>query len=396
MYRGEDIAVLASALPSAASTRSGAAGALGARHRAIDPLPAQKTPLFGAISAGQPRAEPGACFVRAPFSIRCQPRVVRDPEDALRLSVPLTTSTPTSTCWPGSSDERRNCWRFRFSSFPFPPERVKRTSVGEGLRSLGDVDRGRTPRPSRSRPRPAPLPRTGVTTLSPRGGQPILIVPQPARAHAWRRAPEISFRERPADDRSADRSYRPHVSRIVLVVNPAFEAEARAGRAAGATCRRRRGPGAPDRHARRRAEGPRSSVARRRRASGSWCDQVAIHPRTIATLELSTKPRRADRHADAAAIQSVYSLPADGRASSRSCSGARPTRCPIAARATPACSVSRGGFSTALLHARPSRRSATGTKPPAVHPVDGERAEVVVLFRASTTWKPSASTRPRN
>ena len=139
-----------------------------------------------------------------------------------------------------------------------------------------------------------PLPRTGGRLLSPRGeGQPILIVPAAgAGSRLQTSTPKflVPVNGRPMIDRLID-LYRPHVSRIVLVVNPAFEAEARA---------RSGGTGVPiDVAVQAQPTGMLDAVLKGRenveRSSAprvwvTWCDQVAIHPRTIATLsELSTK-----------------------------------------------------------------------------------------------------------
>ncbi len=387
MYRGEDIAVLASHLAIGRLDAVWGSRRLSARDIAESiRFRYQKTPLFGAISAVGSHVLSLAClflYGRYISDTLSAVRVVRS-EDALRLSVPLTHKHANEHLLARLLRRKAELLEIPVQFFPISPERVKRTSVGEGLRSLATLIAGRLTagaRPGSDRAA-TPPPRTGGRLLSPRGeGQPILIVPAAgAGSRLQTSTPKflVPVNGRPMIDRLID-LYRPHVSRIVLVVNPAFEAEARARSGGSGRADRRRGPGAADRHARRRAEGPRDrrafvSAARVGHLVRSGRDSSADHRHPLGALHEAG--RRADRHADAAAIQSVYSFPArrrrahrQGPAAARGRHDARSRRERRGSVQFLARRVSDGAAAVCRVPRDGERDQRT--KSPAVHPVDG-------------------------
>ena len=151
MYRGEDIAVLASHLAIGRLDAVWGSRRLSARDIAESiRFRYQKAPLFGAISAVGSHVLSLAClflYGRYISDTLSAVRVVRS-EDALRLSVPLTHKHANEHLLARLLRRKAELLEIPVQFFPISPERVKRTSVGEGLRSLATLIAGRlTPPP---------------------------------------------------------------------------------------------------------------------------------------------------------------------------------------------------------------------------------------------------------
>ena len=160
MYRGEDVAVLASHL---------AIGRLdavwGSRRLSVRDIQESirflysKTPLFGAISAGGSHVLSLACLVfygRYISDTLSAVRAVRA-DAALSLDVPLTHKRANQHLLAGLLRRRAEILEIPVQFFPISPTRVKRTSVIEGLQALATlvVGRFKARRPATARVAPA-------------------------------------------------------------------------------------------------------------------------------------------------------------------------------------------------------------------------------------------------
>jgi 2-phospho-L-lactate transferase/gluconeogenesis factor (CofD/UPF0052 family) len=151
MYRGEDIAVLASHL---------AIGRLdavwGSRRLSVRDIAEslrfryEKNPLFGAVSAIGSHVLSAAClflYGRYVTDTLSAVRAVRL-DDALSLGVPLTHKRANQYLLARLLRRKAELLEIPVQFFPISPERVKRTSVGEGLQSLATLVAGRFARPA--------------------------------------------------------------------------------------------------------------------------------------------------------------------------------------------------------------------------------------------------------
>jgi 2-phospho-L-lactate transferase/gluconeogenesis factor (CofD/UPF0052 family) len=153
MYRGEDIVVLASHLASGRLDSVWGSRRLSVRD--IEEslrLRYQKTPLLGAISATGSHLLSLACLLlygRYIFDTLSGVRAIRT-GDAVALDVPLTHKRANQYLLARLLRRKGEILEIPVRFFPISPERVKRTSVFEGLQSLAALVSGRFARPSSS------------------------------------------------------------------------------------------------------------------------------------------------------------------------------------------------------------------------------------------------------
>jgi hypothetical protein len=151
MYRGEDLAVLASHL---------AIGRLdavwGSRRLSVRDIAEsirfryQKTPLFGAVSAIGSHVLSLACLTlygRYISDTLSGVRAIRI-DDALSIRVPLTHKRANQHLLARLLRRKAEILEIPVQFFPISPERVKRTSVLEGLGALGALVTGRLAPPA--------------------------------------------------------------------------------------------------------------------------------------------------------------------------------------------------------------------------------------------------------
>jgi hypothetical protein len=150
MYRGEDLVALASHL---------AIGRLdavwGSRRLSVRDIAEsirfryQKSPWFGALSAAGSHALSLACLLfygRYISDTLSAVRAIRA-EDALSISVPLTHKRANQKLLARLLRRKAEILEIPVQFFPISPERVKRTSVLDGLGSLSELMMGRFRRP---------------------------------------------------------------------------------------------------------------------------------------------------------------------------------------------------------------------------------------------------------
>ncbi len=164
MYRGEDVAVLASHLV------IGRLDAVwGSRRLSVRDIKESirflysKTPLFGAISAAGSHLLSLACLVfygRYISDTLSAVRAVRA-EEALHLRVPLTHKRANQHLLAVLLRRKAEILEIPVQFFPISPTRVKRTSVVEGLRALATLAIGRF-RGGHGAPRPGVAPPQGA------------------------------------------------------------------------------------------------------------------------------------------------------------------------------------------------------------------------------------------
>lgn len=152
MYRGEDIAVLASHL-----TIGRLDAVWGSRRLSVRDIAEsirfryEKTPLFGAISASGSHVLSLACLAlygRYISDTLSAVRAVRV-DDALSIGVPLTHKRANQRLLARLLRRKAEILEIPVQFFPISPERVKRTSVGDGLKALSALVAGRlTARPA--------------------------------------------------------------------------------------------------------------------------------------------------------------------------------------------------------------------------------------------------------
>jgi hypothetical protein len=156
MYRGEDLGVLAAHL---APGRLDAAW--GSRRLSVRDIQEsirfryEKSPLGGAISKAGSHALSVACLAlygRYVSDTLSAVRAVRV-SDALAIEVPLTHPRVNQHLLARLLRRRAELLEFPVQFFPISPERVKRTSVAEGLQALATLINGRL--------RPAPIAAAG-------------------------------------------------------------------------------------------------------------------------------------------------------------------------------------------------------------------------------------------
>ena len=150
MYRGEDIAVLASHL---ASGRLDAVW--GSRRLSVRDIEEslrfryEKNPFFGAISAAGSHLLSLACLTlygRYVSDTLSAVRAIRA-ADALGIGVPLTHKRANQHVLARLLRRKADILEIPVQFLPISPERVKRTNVIEGLQSLGALIAGRLRRP---------------------------------------------------------------------------------------------------------------------------------------------------------------------------------------------------------------------------------------------------------
>jgi 2-phospho-L-lactate transferase/gluconeogenesis factor (CofD/UPF0052 family) len=146
MYRGEDLAVLASHLVIGRLDAVWGSRRLSVRDIAESlRFRYQKTPLFGAISAGGSHALSLACLTlygRYISDTLSGVRAIRT-EDALSIGVPLTHKRANQQLLARLLRRKAEILEIPVQFFPISPERVKRTSIVEGLGLLGALIVGR-------------------------------------------------------------------------------------------------------------------------------------------------------------------------------------------------------------------------------------------------------------
>ena len=116
----------------------------------------QKNPIFGAVSAVGSHILSAACLLlygRYITDTLSAVRVVRA-DDALNLSVPLTHRRANQHLLARLLRRKADLLEIPVQFFPISPERVKRTSIMDGLQALATLLAGRlAPVPS-TRPQP--------------------------------------------------------------------------------------------------------------------------------------------------------------------------------------------------------------------------------------------------
>ena len=160
MYRGEDVTALASHL---AFGRLDAVW--GSRRLSVRDIEEslrfryQKNPLFGAVSAAGSHLLSLACLIlygRYVSDTLSAVRAIRA-DDALRIAVPLTHKRANQHLLARLLRRKADILEIPVQFFPISPERVKRTSVIEGLQSLGALMAGRLRSPDVANRRPEPV-----------------------------------------------------------------------------------------------------------------------------------------------------------------------------------------------------------------------------------------------
>jgi hypothetical protein len=119
----------------------------------------QKNPLFGAISAAGSHLLSLACLVlygRYVSDTLSAVRAIRA-DDALRIGVPLTHKRANQHLLARLLRRKADILEIPVQFFPISPERVKRTSVIEGLQSLGALMTGRLRSPDVANRRTEPM-----------------------------------------------------------------------------------------------------------------------------------------------------------------------------------------------------------------------------------------------
>lgn len=146
MYRGEDIAVLASHL--SVGRLDAVWGSRRLSVRDIDEsirFRYEKSPLFGALSKAGSHALSLACLVvygRYVSDTLSAVRAVRV-DDALGIDVPLTHPRVNQHLLARLLRRKADLLEIPVQFFPISPERVKRTSVVEGVQALAALLKGR-------------------------------------------------------------------------------------------------------------------------------------------------------------------------------------------------------------------------------------------------------------
>lgn len=165
MYRGEDIVALASHLTSGRLDAVWGSRRLSLRDiEESTRLRYQKAPLAGAISSVGSHLLSLACLLlydRYVSDTLSAVRAIRT-EDALGVGVPLTHKRANQHLLARLLRRKAEFLEIPVQFLPISPERVKRTSVVEGLQSLGALFSGRfrAPRPRRVDPGHAATPGT--------------------------------------------------------------------------------------------------------------------------------------------------------------------------------------------------------------------------------------------
>jgi 2-phospho-L-lactate transferase/gluconeogenesis factor (CofD/UPF0052 family) len=151
MYRGEDLAVLASHLVIGRLDAVWGSRRLSVRDIAESiRFRYQKTPLFGALSAMGSHVLSLACLTlygRYISDTLSGVRAIRT-DDALSIRVPLTHKRANQHLLARLLRRKAEVLEIPVQFFPISPERVKRTSVFEGLGALGALVTGRLAPPA--------------------------------------------------------------------------------------------------------------------------------------------------------------------------------------------------------------------------------------------------------
>jgi 2-phospho-L-lactate transferase/gluconeogenesis factor (CofD/UPF0052 family) len=159
MYRGEDVAVLASHLVIGRLDAVWGSRRLSVRDIAESiRFRYQKTPLYGAVSAAGSHVLSLACLTlygRYISDTLSGVRAIRT-EDALSVTVPLTHKRANQHLLARLLRRKAEVLEIPVQFFPISPERVKRTSIVDGLGAVGALVGGRFKSPARSNPSPAP------------------------------------------------------------------------------------------------------------------------------------------------------------------------------------------------------------------------------------------------
>jgi len=146
MYRGEDLAVLASHLVIGRLDAVWGSRRLSARDIAESiRFRYQKTPFFGALSAAGSHVLSLACLTlygRYISDTLSGVRAIRT-DDALSIQVPLTHKRANQHLLARLLRRKAEVLEIPVQFFPISPERVKRTSVADGLRAIGALVTGR-------------------------------------------------------------------------------------------------------------------------------------------------------------------------------------------------------------------------------------------------------------
>jgi 2-phospho-L-lactate transferase/gluconeogenesis factor (CofD/UPF0052 family) len=151
MYRGEDLSVLASHLVIGRLDAVWGSRRLSVRDIAESiRFRYQKTPLFGAVSAIGSHVLSLACLTlygRYISDTLSGVRAIRT-DDALSIRVPLTHKRANQHLLARLLRRKAEVLEIPVQFFPISPERVKRTSVFEGLGALGALVTGRLAPPA--------------------------------------------------------------------------------------------------------------------------------------------------------------------------------------------------------------------------------------------------------
>jgi CTP:molybdopterin cytidylyltransferase MocA/2-phospho-L-lactate transferase/gluconeogenesis factor (CofD/UPF0052 family) len=291
MYRGEDLVALASHL--ADHRLDGVWGSRRLSLRDIDESIRwryRKSPLMGVVSRLGSEVLSLTCLLRYGRYVSDTLSGVRAFRTSELQALPLALAHPLANQYLLAALLRRKAELLEVpvQFLPLSPERVRRTTVADGLRALWTLLSGRTPAsalPTSRHPDLRTQSGQELTAMTGAASAPVLVVAAAglgSRLNAGRPKFLVPVGGRPMIDWVLD-LHRHHVSRVVLVVAPAAVAEAE--RQFG----ERRDPpvdlviqdcptGMLDAVL---LAAPAVAASGAARVWVTWCDQIAIDPRTV-------------------------------------------------------------------------------------------------------------------